>query len=129
MPERKVICTVCPMGCEATVVFDGDKILRADGLECQRGLEYVTSEIRAPMRDFFTVVMVRGAKAAVCPVRSTGPIPKEKLLDCSKALADVVLEAPIRAGYVVMKDALGLGVDIVTTKNLDRTDEEGSGQK
>lgn len=127
MPEKKITCIVCPMGCEATVVFEGDKILKAEGLECQRGKEYVAREIKAPMRDFFTVVQVRGARAAVCPVRSTKPIPRDKLTECSRELADVVLVAPIKAGDVIARDILGLGVDIVATMNIEHAAEgEGS---
>jgi len=124
MPEKKITCIVCPMGCEATVIVQGNEILKAEGLECERGKEYVAREIKAPMRDFFTVVQVRRARAAVCPVRSTKPIPRDKLAECSRELADVVLVAPIKAGDVIARDILGLGVDIVATMNMERVAEE-----
>jgi len=122
--KRKITCIICPMGCEATVVVDGGKVIGAEGLECQRGEEYVAKEIEAPMRDFFTVVKVQGARVAVCPVRSTKPIPKDRLMDCSRELADTIIEAPVKAGDVIMGDILGLGADIVATISLERNSQE-----
>jgi len=129
MPEKKITCIVCPMGCEATVVVQGNEILKAEGLECQRGKEYVAREIKAPMRDFFTVVQVRGAKVAVCPVRSTKPVPKGKLAECSRELADVAIAAPVKAGDVIMRDILGLGVDMVATMGVEQAAEEEGGRR
>jgi len=117
--KRKVTCIVCPLGCEATVTIQNGKIIKIENLECPRGKDYVLKEIEAPTRDFFTTIRVRGAGVPVCPVRATQPVPKEKLLDCSKELAKIALDAPIKIGDVIVKNLLGLGIDIIATRNLE----------
>ncbi|MEM3171860.1 MAG: DUF1667 domain-containing protein, partial [Candidatus Hadarchaeales archaeon] len=55
----------------------------------------------------------------VLPVRSTGPIPKERLKEAVKELAAVEVEGPVRMGEVIVKNLLGLGVDVVATWELE----------
>ena len=40
MEQRKVTCTVCPLGCEISVRMDGEKILDISGHSCKRGEKY-----------------------------------------------------------------------------------------
>lgn len=115
---REVTCIVCPVGCKARVSFRGAEVLKIQNLECQRGEEYVLREVRAPVRDFFTTVRVAKAKARVVPVRSTGPMPKARLKECALELAKIRVEAPIKLGDVIVKNILGLGLDIVATKDV-----------
>jgi CxxC motif-containing protein len=70
-----------------------------------------------PLRDFFTVVRVRGG--GVVPVRSTGPIPRERLLEASRELARLEVEGPIRVGEVLVRNLLGMGVDVVATGEVE----------
>lgn len=103
------------------MAVDGGTVVSVMNLECLRGEAYVLNEVTAPRRDFFTIIQVTGASVPVLPVRTTGPIPKERLFDCARALADVVVRAPIRLGDVVVQNLLNLGVDVISTKDLDAT--------
>ena len=40
------------------------------------------------------------------------------MFDCMKEINKVHVKAPVSIGDVVLKDVLGLGVDIVATKNV-----------
>jgi len=122
--KRKVTCIVCPLGCEASVTIKNGRVIKVENLECPRGEDYVLKEIEAPKRDFFTTVRVKGAGFPVCSVRATQPVPKEKLLDCSKELAKIVVDAPIRIGDVIVENLLGLGIDIIATRNLVQTEKK-----
>lgn len=119
--KRKVTCILCPLGCGATVTIKSGRIIKIENLECPRGEDYVLKEIETPTRDFFTTVRVRGAKVPVCPVRSTQPVPREKLLDCSKELAKIIVDAPIKIGDLIVENLLGLGIDIIATRNLEQS--------
>jgi len=121
--RRKVTCIVCPLGCEATVTIKNGRVIKVENLECPRGEDYVLKEIEAPKRDFFTTVRIRGARVPVCPIRATQPVTKEKLLDCSKELAKIVVDAPIKIGDVIVENLLGLGIDIIATRNLERVEK------
>lgn len=120
---RVITCIICPVGCRARVIIENGKITEIEGLECPRGEEYVRRELEAPVRDFFTTVRINGAAIPVLPVRSTQPIPKDKMLDCVLELANVVVAAPVEAGEIIVRNPLGLEVDIIATRDLDRVKE------
>ena len=52
-------------------------------------------------------------------MKTRSPIPKAKINDCMKALSEVKLTAPIKAGSVIIADVCGTGVDIIATKHVD----------
>jgi CxxC motif-containing protein len=116
---REITCIICPVGCRARVTIENGKISKIEGVECPRGEEYARRELEAPVRDFFTTVRIKGAMIPVLPVRATQPIPKDKILDCVSELADITVDAPVKAGDVIAKNLLGLRVDIVATRDLD----------
>lgn len=124
--ERVITCIICPMGCEATVTTEGGRAVKAEGLECARGEEYVAREVEAPMRDFFSTVRVESGVVPVCPVRSTGPIPRDRIMDCSRELAKLTVTAPIGMGDVITHDILGLGVDLIATRSIGALGGKGS---
>jgi len=94
--------------------------VKVEGVECPRGREYVLREITEPTRDFFTTVPIQGGRIPVIPVRSTQPVPKDRILDCAKDVAKAVLEAPISEGEIILEDIQGLGVDIVATRTVEK---------
>jgi CxxC motif-containing protein len=117
---RVITCIICPIGCKAKVTIENGKVSKIEDVECPRGEEYATREIEAPERDFFTTVRIKGASNPALPVRSTQPIPKDKIMDCALELANIVVDAPVKAGDVIVKNPLGLGVDIVATRDMDQ---------
>ena len=60
----------------------------------------------------------RGGQLALLPVVSKSVLPKGKILDCAKELKKVTVKAPVKAGDVVAADILGLGVDIVASRDM-----------
>ncbi|HYA22433.1 MAG TPA: DUF1667 domain-containing protein [Thermoproteota archaeon] len=105
--------------------MEGKKVVKVEGLTCSRGEEYVINEVEAPMRDFFSTVIIEGGVSPVCPVRSTRPIPKDRIMDCSRKLARLRVTAPVRIGETIMRDILGLGVDIIATRSVGVLGEKG----
>ena len=108
-------CIVCPMGCPLTVekTSDGFKV---SGNTCPRGEKYAIAECTAPTRTLTTIVPVAGED--MVSVKSSAPLPKEKLFDAVKELGAITLKAPARIGDIVVKNILDTGVDIVATKNI-----------
>lgn len=114
----EVTCILCPISCKAKLFLEGDEVISVENLECSRGKTYVENELKKPMRDFFTVVKVEGARVSVLPIRTSGPIPKEKMIDCSKELSKVIVKAPVKLGSIILKNLLNLGVDVISTQDL-----------
>lgn len=126
MGAQEITCIICPVGCKAKVTLREGEVVEIKGLECPRGEEYVVQEVKDPRRDFFTTVRIKGAKTNVLPVRSTAPLPKQKLLECARELAGVEVEAPVKLGEVVVKNVLGLGIDIIATRDLPRAKDKNT---
>jgi len=115
----EVTCILCPMGCKAKIILDEGKVISVKNIECPRGEAYAIQEINAPVRDFFTTIKVEGARVPMLPIRTTGPIPKDKMMACIREVSGIVVQAPITLGSVIVKNFLNLGVDVISTRSLD----------
>lgn len=118
--QKTVICVVCPVGCEIGVskVSGGDTQL--SGFRCARGEEYARMELDNPRRILTTTVKVREGIMPLLPVRTRTPIPKDEMFTIMTSLADLVIEAPVKMGDVVVRNILGLGTDVIATRDLAR---------
>ena len=115
----EVTCILCPMGCKAKIILDEGKVISVKNIECPRGEAYAIQEINAPVRDFFTTIKVEGARVPMLPIRTTGPIPKDKMMACIREVSEIVVQAPIPLGSIIVKNLLNLGVDVISTRSLD----------
>jgi CxxC motif-containing protein len=119
MPEiDKVICITCPKGCRLDVTREGDTILSVDNCGCKRGEEYVHAELKDPRRMVATTVKIRGSLHPLLPVYTAKPFPKPRIRELLTALQQVELSAPVAMGAVVVKDALGTGIDILASREM-----------
>ena len=122
--ETKVMnCIMCPMGCEMTVTLENGKFAGVTGNSCPRGARYAESEVTDPRRMLTTTVRIKGGLLPLLPVVSADVLPKEKIADCAGHLRNVVVEAPVQAGDVIVPDILGLGVDIVASRDMARVND------
>jgi len=118
--ETKVLnCICCPLGCELTATIEDKAVISVTGNTCPRGEKYAKEELTAPTRMLTTTVKVAGGKLPLLPVVSARVLPKGRILDCAAALRAVEIPAPVKAGDVVVADILGLGVDIVASRDMD----------
>ena len=117
--EEKVFhCIMCPMGCELRAEVEDGAVLSVTGNQCPRGAKYARDEITAPKRMLTSTVRIQGGILPLLPIVSAAPLPKARILDCARALRKVEIAAPVRAGDVVAADILGLGVDIVASRDM-----------
>lgn len=119
MPETdKVICITCPKGCRLDVTREGDTILKVDNCGCKRGEEYVKAELIDPRRMVATTVKIKGGVHPLLPVYTAKPFPKPRIRELLGALQQVELQTPVGMGDVVVKDALGTGIDILASREM-----------
>lgn len=118
LKERTYTCIVCPNSCEITVKIRDGSVSEVSGASCPRGEDYARQEILAPVRNIATTVLVRGGSIPLCSVRLSQPIPRERIFDAISAIHEVSLDAPVRAGTVLIQDLLGLGVDVLLTRDV-----------
>lgn len=118
--KRFMTCIECPKGCRLEIEADGVRLISASGHECNRGDLYARQEIEAPVRTLTTSVLTRGLEPKMLPVRSSGPIPRGKLFAAMDAVKLIMVTTPVKAGTVIAADFLGLGVDLVACRGLEK---------
>ncbi len=116
--KKEIICTVCPRGCHIMAQGNGEEVLSLEGQGCKRGTEYAAAEYAHPVRILTTTVKIAGVEGDLLPVRSNGPVPREKIMDCMEVIRGVSAAAPVEQYAVIVADICGTGVDIVATKAI-----------
>lgn len=116
--KKEIICTVCPRGCHIQVEGEGDTILNVEGYSCKRGLEYGSTEFAHPVRILTTTVKLADMENDLLPVRSSKPLPKEKLFECMDIIRATAVKLPVKRYDVIVENICNTGVNIVATKSV-----------
>ena len=118
--KRTFTCIVCPNGCEMEAEYEGINVLSVTGHLCPKGKSYVTQELIDPQRTIATSVCVEGGVLPLVSVRTASAIPKDRIFDVMAEINKQMLTAPVHIGDVVIENVLGLGSDVIVTKNIER---------
>lgn len=119
MERKNLTCIGCPLGCQIMVELENGEVVSVSGNTCKRGDDYARKEVTRPTRIVTSTVKVSGGNAPTVSVKTKSDIPKDKIFDCVKALKEVMVQAPIAIGDVVIENVAGTGVDIVATKAVE----------
>ena len=114
--ERKLTCIVCPKGCDLTVRFNSDGAIEdISGYTCKRGEEYAHAECTKPVRTVTSTV--RCEDGEVVSVKTSAPIPKEKIFEIMAQINAVIANNSVHIGDIIIKNVCDTGVDVVATSN------------
>lgn len=113
---KKLICIMCPRGCNLIV----DDELDVTGNLCPVGKKYAINEMTNPCRILTSTVKIKSQLIRRLPVITTNVIPKNKMKEVIKELDKVFVQAPIKVRDVIINNILGLGVDIVSSRSIDK---------
>ena len=111
---KELICITCPRGCHLVV----DENMNVTGNTCPRGAIYAKNELTHPVRTLTSTVAINSELFNVVPVKSKEPLPKELIIKAMEILNEVVINAPVKIGDVVVNNILDTGIDIVATRNI-----------
>lgn len=111
---KEMTCIICPRGCRLTI----DDNMNVTGNTCPRGKQYAISELTNPVRTITSSVRVTNREDLLCSVKTSGAIPKGKIFEVMEEINKLGVEAPTHIGDAVAKNILGLGVDILVTKEI-----------
>ncbi|WP_448523112.1 DUF1667 domain-containing protein [Pseudothermotoga sp.] len=117
---EKIVCVLCPMGCKIKYNAVDGKIVAVEGNRCPRGLSYLEEELKEPKRIVPTSVRVVNGELPLASVKTSKPIPKRLIPKFMELVKQVQIEAPVKAGDVVMKNVLDTGADVVATRSVRR---------
>ena len=113
---KELTCIICPRGCHLVV----DENLNVTGNNCPRGAIYAKNELTHPTRTLTSTVRVISETEVALPVKSSNPLPKEKIFEAMEVINKTVVKAPIKIGDIVVKNIFGLDINIVATKDILR---------
>ncbi len=114
---KQLVCIGCPRGCRLTIEKkDGEFIVT--GNTCPRGEAFAIGEMTRPKRTICSTVKTSFPDVPVLPVRVSDDIPKDKIFDVMREINAVTLTERIGRGDAVIKNVLGLGVDVIATSDL-----------
>ena len=85
-----------------------------------RLLPYAKNEVTHPTRMITSTVKVYGGELERLPVATSAPIPNEDIFKVMAEINKASINAPVNIKDVVIKNVLGLDVDIVATRNIKK---------
>ncbi len=120
---EKVVCIMCPLGCEVRVEIEDHNISQIEGYGCEDGREYAEQEVCSPKRTVMSVIRCFGGNFPTVSVKTSEPVEKKDIDEVMNALSGIEVEAPIKVGDILVKDVGGLNVDIVATRNVKKVQD------
>jgi CxxC motif-containing protein len=118
--KKQITCIVCPIGCKIKVDIKGDKVEICSGNKCKKGVDYAIYEALDPRRVLTTSVLVEDGQWPLVSVKSSKPVPKNKIFDVLKEIRKVKTKAPVKIGKTIIKDVARTGIDIISTKSIKK---------
>jgi CxxC motif-containing protein len=118
--DKEITCIVCPIGCKILVKTDGTTVNILKGYKCKQGVEYARNEALDPRRVLTTSILVDGGAWPLVSVKSSRPVPKEKLFAVLKEIRKMRVKAPVESGQVLIKNVADTDIDIVATKDIKK---------
>ncbi len=121
MTDEKVItCIVCPIGCKISFNTDGKHFKISNGNKCIKGVEYARAEALDPRRMLTSSVLVINGEWPLASVKSSKPVPKNKLFQVLKHITQAKVDAPVTLGQNILKNVANTGINIIATKSVRR---------
>jgi len=117
---KEIICVICPNSCKLQVFKDENGEVQVEGYGCTRGIQYGKDEYTAPKRTLITTVRIVDGELPVLPVRSKVAIPKEQLFKAMEVANHVSAKAPIKMGDVVIPNLLGLNIEVIASRSMNK---------
>lgn len=114
IPEKGMICIVCPKGCNLIVDENGE----VSGNTCPRGRAYAIAEATHPTRMITSTAAIESSVVTRIPVMTSAPVPKGRIAEVMAEINRLRLKAPVKIEEPVITDVLGLGVNVIATREV-----------
>ena len=118
--EKEITCIICPIGCKILVRSDKKNFEIIDGNKCKKGIEYARIEALDPRRMLTSSILVKNSKWPLVSVKSSRPVPKDKIFSVLNEIRKVKVSAPVNLGQILIKNVAGINIDIIATKSIEK---------
>jgi len=114
---NELVCIDCPRGCVLRIFREGEEI-RVEGNFCPKGKKFALAELTHPVRTICSTVRTVYPEVPVLPVRVSDGIPRDRIMDVMGEIRRTVITGPVDTGEPVIRNVLGLGVDVIATSGI-----------
>lgn len=113
-------CKVCPIGCQLIISenINEPSGFTVEGNSCSRGKDFAIQKMTNPKKVLTGKVIIKNGNIKHLPVKTTAPVPKNKVEDCFKVINSTEVSAPVKKGDIIIKNILGLGIDVVASRKV-----------
>jgi CxxC motif-containing protein len=118
--DKEITCIVCPIGCKILVDLDGKQIKNLKGNKCKQGIDYALTEALDPRRMLTSSVRLMNGEWPLVSVKSSRPVPKDKIFSVLKEIKRKKLTAPIQLGQIVLDNIANTGINMIATKSIKK---------
>ena len=112
---KEMTCIICPRGCALKAETENGTFLGVTGNACSRGEQYAYHECVNPVRTVTSTMKSTDGK--VVPVRTSVPIPKDRMFECMERINRGKVNLPVCIGEVILADVCGS--NIVACANVE----------
>ena len=116
--EKEITCIVCPIGCKILVRTNGEEFEVIKGHKCKKGIEYARNEALDPCRMLTTSILVKNGDWPLVSVKSSQPIPKDKIFVVLQEIKKTSVNPPVLSGEIILKNIQDTNIDIIATKTV-----------
>jgi len=120
---KKITCIVCPISCKIQFKTDGTHFELIDGNKCKKGVDYARHEALDPRRMLTSLVSVKNGKWPLVSVKSSKPVPKNKVFFILSEIRKTTVNAPVKSGQIIIKNVANTDIDILATKSIEGSDK------
>ena len=118
--EKEITCIVCPIGCKILVKTNGKDFEICNGNKCKKGIEYARSESLDPRRMLTSSVLVNNGEWPLVSVKSSRPVPKNKIFQVLELIKKAKVDAPVTLGQNILKNVANTKINIIATKSVKK---------
>ena len=93
--KKELTCIICPRGCTLTVNIENSNV-SVSGNSCPKGEQYGINECTNPTRTVTSIVRVANREDTMVSVKTSIPIPKDKIFEVMGEIRKVSVEAPVK---------------------------------
>ncbi|MCM8760544.1 MAG: DUF1667 domain-containing protein [Candidatus Omnitrophica bacterium] len=118
--NKSLVCIECPKGCVLSVDIESSKAKDVKGAKCPKGVIYAQAEVENPTRVLTSTLLAEGLELRLVPVRTDKPIPKKDLFKAMEEIRKIRIRKPLKAGDTVFRNFLGLGINLIATREVGK---------
>ena len=118
--EKNITCIVCPIGCKILIKTNGKNFEILKGSKCKRGIEYARNEALDPRRMLTSSVLVTNGEWPLVSVKSSKPVPKDKIFSVLREIKKTKVNAPVKSGQILIKNVADTKINILATKSIKK---------